>query len=317
MDPRLIPLNGLIALVRGDGLWPRALGDQGLRVHIFEAPVYTDEGNIAADAILYRLDPPLLVLAECKGGRNIDAQQGRRYLAAGSAGVFAAGSLPPGLRNRDDARIVAVFVGNETHRGDLEASMIQHEIQAPLLTVGSDRARLTEVEAGLGIESFDVAHQAGLPPGRFPIDQHSSIEEIQELAAPILVATQAREEEVVDVEAICRDILPEWSVLGKEAQRGFISRVADAVRRLVGDELGIQFSYEPGTKASQPRVRILESPAASDPRGTPQSWQAQQRRAAKALGRQRRPQIEGQLELSLEDLAQAGGVGEDEGVPDE
>jgi hypothetical protein len=317
MDPRLIPLNGLIALVRGDGRWPRALGEQGLRVHIFEAPVYTDEGNITADAILYRLDPPLLVLAECKGGRNINAQQARRYMTANPAGVFAAGSLPPGLRNRDDAHIVAMFVGNETHRGDLEASMVQHEIQAPLLTVGSDHVRLTQVEAASGLETFDVPHQAGLPPARFPIDQDSPIEEIHELTAPILVAAQARQEETIDVEAICREILPEWSVLGREAQRGFISRVDDAVRRLVGGELGAQFSYEPGTKASHARVRIVESPAASDPRGTPQSWQAQQRRAAKALGRQRQPQIEGQIELSLEDLAQEGGVGEDEGVPDE
>lgn len=317
MDPRLIPLNGLIALVRGDGLWPRALGDQGLRVHIFEAPVYTEPQNITADAILYRLEPPLLVLAECKGGRNINAPQARGYLAADLAGVFAAGSLPPGLRKRDDAHVVAMFVGNEAYRGDLEASMVQHEIEAPLLTVGSDRARLTQVEVASGLEAFDVAHQAGLPPGRFPIDQHSPTEEIYELVAPILVAAQARQEELIDVEAICRDILPEWSVLGKEAQRSFIALVDDAVRRLASGELGAQFSYEPGTKASQARVRVLESPAASDPRGTPQSWQAQQRRAAKALGRQRQPQIEGQLELSLEDLAQAGGVGEDEGVPDE
>ena len=304
MDPRLIPLNGLIALVRGDGLWPHALGDQDLRVHIFEAPVYTDAGNITADAVLYRLDPPLLVLAECKGGRNVDAQQGSRYLVANPEGVFAAGSLPPALRNREDVPIVAMFVGNETHRGDLEASMVQHKIEAPLLTVSHDRARLTQLASGL--EAFDVRHQAGLPPARFPIDQHSPVEEIHELTAPILVAAQARQEETIDVEAICREILPEWSVLGKEAQRGFISRVDDAVRRLVGGELGTQFSYEPGTKASHARVRIVESPAASDPRGTPQSWQAQQRRAAKALGRKRQPQIEGQIELSLEDLGTGG-----------
>ncbi len=255
-------------------------------------------------------------LTECKGGRNVDAQQGSRYLLANPDGVFAAGSLPPALRNREDVRIVAMFAGNETHRGDLEASMVQHNIEAPLLTVGPDRARLTQVEGASGLEAFDVRHQAGLPPARFPIDQHSPAEEIHELTAPILVAAQARQEETIDVEAICREILPEWSVLGKEAQRGFISRVDDAVRRLVGGELGTQFSYEPGTKASHARVRIVESPAASDPRGTPQSWQAQQRRAAKALGRKRQPQIEGQIELSLEDLAQEGGIGEDEGTPD-
>ncbi len=317
MDPRLTPLNGLIALVRGDGLWPRSLGEQGLRVHIFEAPVYTDEGNITADAILYRLDPPLLVLAECKGGRNVDAQQGRRYLIATREGVFGAGSLPPDLRTYAEIPIVAMFVGNETHRGDLEASMDQHDIQAPLLTIGPDCARLTHVEAASRLSTFDLSHQAGLPPARFPIDQHSPTEEIHELTIPILVAAQARQEEAVDVEAVCRELLPEWAVLGKEARRSFVSRVDDALCRLLEGDFGAQFRYEPGTRASQARIRILETPAASDPRGTPQSWQAQQRRAAKALGRRRRPPIEGQLALSLEDLAQAGGVGEDEGVSDE
>src|SRR5664280_2811734 len=146
MDPRMIPLNGLIALARGDGLWPRPLGDQGLQIHLFEAPVFTEVGNITADAVLYRLESPLVVLAECKGGRNVSALQARRYLSANVEGIFAAGSLPSTLRDRDDTRVIAVFVGNETHRSDLEASMTQHQIQAPLLTVGRDGARLTGVE---------------------------------------------------------------------------------------------------------------------------------------------------------------------------
>jgi hypothetical protein len=208
MDPRLIPLNGLIALIRGDGLWPCALGDQGLRIHIFEAPVFTDAGNVTADALLYRLDAPLLVLAECKGGRNVDGEQARRYLTADRDGVLAAGSLPPALRDRSDTRVAVVFVGNEIHRGDLEASQVQHEIQAPLLTVGPHSARLTGVETSSGLEAFDLVHQAGLPPARFPIDHQSPAEEICEVIAPILVAAQARREEIVDVEAVCREVLP-------------------------------------------------------------------------------------------------------------
>jgi hypothetical protein len=316
MDPRLIPLNGLIALARGDGLWPRPLGDQGLQIHLFEAPVFTEVGNITADAVLYRLESPLVVLAECKGGRNVSALQARRYLSANVEGIFAAGSLPSTLRDRDDTRVIAVFVGNETHRSDLEASMTQHRIQAPLLTVGRDGARLTGVEPSSTLDASELAHQGGLPPARFPIDQLSPAEEIRELVVPSLVAAQARQDEIVDVEALCREVLPEWSLLGKEAQREFRARVDDVVRRLAEGDFGAHFRYEPGTKASQPRIRVLDTPAASDPRGTPQGWQAQQRRAARALGRQR-PQIEGQLALSLEDLAQAGGLGGEEGVPDE
>lgn len=220
------------------------------------------------------------------------------------------------LRDRDDTRVIAVFVGNETHRSDLEASMTQHRIQAPLLTVGRDGARLTGVEPSSTLDASELAHQGGLPPARFPIDQLSPAEEIRELVVPSLVAAQARQDEIVDVEALCREVLPEWSLLGKEAQREFRARVDDVVRRLAEGDFGAHFRYEPGTKASQPRIRVLDTPAASDPRGTPQGWQAQQRRAARALGRQR-PQIEGQLAPSLEDLAQAGGLGGEEGVPDE
>jgi hypothetical protein len=256
------------------------------------------------------------VLAECKGGRNVSALQARRYLSANVEGIFAAGSLPSTLRDRDDTRVIAVFVGNEAHRSDLEASMTQHQIQAPLLTVGRDGARLTGVEPSSTLDAFELAHQGGLPPARFPIDQLSPAEEIRELVVPSLVAAQARQDEIVDVEALCREVLPEWSLLGKEAQREFRARVDDVVRRLAEGDFGAHFRYEPGTKASQPRIRVLDTPAASDPRGTPQGWQAQQRRAARALGRQR-PQIEGQLALSLEDLAQAGGLGGEEGVPDE
>ncbi len=316
MDPRLIPLNGLIALVRGDGLWPRPLGDQGLSIHLFEAPVFTEVGNITADAVIYRLDRPLVVLAECKGGRNISAQQARRYLTANSQGVFAAGSLPSALRGMEGVRVDALFVGSEPHRSDLEASMAQHEIKAPLLTVGSGRVRLTGVEGCSALGAFDLVHEAGLPPARFPIDVSSPAEEIRELVVAILVAAQARQQVIVDVDGVCRELLPDWPLLGSEAQREFSSRVDDVMRLLAKGDLGAQFSYEPGTKASKPRVRVAETPAASDPRGTPQGWQAQQRRAARALGRQR-PKIEGQLELSLDDLAQAGGLGGEEGIPDE
>jgi hypothetical protein len=310
MDERLIPLNGLIALTRGDGHWQRALGEMGLRIHLFEAPVFTPEGNIVADVLIYRVDPPLVLLAECKSGRHIKPVQAGRYLAAEENGIFSAGSLPPALRGKG-TQVTACFAGNEDHRCDLEASMAQHEIQAPLLTVGDGCARLTGVDSLGSLHSFDVRHNSGLPPARFPIDHNSELEEIRELVVPVLIAAQARQEEFVDVESVCRDLLPEWPVVGNQAQRSFRRRVDDVLRRLAAGEFGDQLIYEPGTKATQARVRITVTPAATDPRGTPQSWQARQRRAARALGRQRAP-IEGQLAFSLEDLADAGGVGEDQ-----
>jgi hypothetical protein len=321
MDPRLIPLNGLIALVRGDGLWPCALGEQGLRIHLFEAPAFSARGNVTIDALLYRNDPPLVLLCECKGGRNVKTEQASRYLAVQSPGIFAAGSLPPSLRGGTQIEVATVFVGNEASRGDLETSLGHCEIEAPLLTVGPGRARLTDLPAALALNEFDIDHRASLPPARFPIDQHSPAEEVRELVVPIVVAAQARQQEAIDAEAVCRELLPEWPVIGNEARRAFCSRVEDVMRRLAEGELGDQLAYEPGTKASGSRIRIVETPASADPRGTSQSWQARQRRAARALGRLRQP-IEGQLvfaldEEALEDLAQEGGVGDPEELDDQ
>ncbi len=276
---------------------------------MFEAPVFTIRGNITADAILYRPDPPLIVLAECKGGRSLQEEQARRCLVAESKGMFSGGSLPPVLRGPTPIPTAALFVGNEDHRPDLEAALSRIDLLAPLLTVSDKGARLIGCDDTHPLDGFEIAHDAGLPPARFPIDHHSPSEEIRELVAPILICAQARREELVDVEHVCRELLPEWSAVGNEARSVFRSRVDDVLRRLADSLLGEQLAYEPATKATPARVRITETPAASDPRGTPQSWQARQRRAAQALGRQR-PRIEGQLEISLEDLAQTGGVGD-------
>ncbi|HEX7290087.1 MAG TPA: hypothetical protein VF250_03075, partial [Conexibacter sp.] len=92
MDERLIPINGLIALLRGEGRWPGLLGDQGLRRHRLEVPVSTPRGDFRADALLYRRDPDLVLLVEAKSGRNIDAAQAEKYVAADATWLRRAGA---------------------------------------------------------------------------------------------------------------------------------------------------------------------------------------------------------------------------------
>jgi hypothetical protein len=41
VDERLIPINGLIALLRGEGGWPALLREQGFRRHQLEVPAST------------------------------------------------------------------------------------------------------------------------------------------------------------------------------------------------------------------------------------------------------------------------------------
>ena len=67
-----------------------------------------------------------------------------------------------------------------------------------------------------------------------------------------------------------------------------------------------QFRLEPGGSNRGSRLVIESTPAKKDPRGRTQAWQAQQRRASRALRRRPQPAIEGQT--SIYDLAEEGGL---------
>ncbi len=75
MDERLIPINGLLALLRGEGGWPALLCEQGFHRHQLEVPISTRLGDVRADVLMYRRSPDLILLCECKGGRNLEEEQ--------------------------------------------------------------------------------------------------------------------------------------------------------------------------------------------------------------------------------------------------
>ncbi len=73
MDKRLVPLNGLIALLsNSDDKWPKFLRDQGWHRHQFEVKIASSLGNLRADGVIFRLAPNVILLCEAKSGRNID-----------------------------------------------------------------------------------------------------------------------------------------------------------------------------------------------------------------------------------------------------
>lgn len=311
MDDRLIPINGLIALLRGDGGWPGTLGEAGFKRHQLEVPINTPKGDIRADALIYRETPALILLSECKSGGNIDADQAGKYLSADLSWLKRTGAVPPALKRTDGAQVGVLFVGRDEHRADLERGLVELEINVPLLTVGGHRIRLSGAGETSGLDDFSLDHDRGLPPGRLPIDHQSDDAEILELLIPQIVAAQAKLEDLVGIEMICSRILPEWAVLSHGAQNQFIGRVAQLLSALEAGDFKGQIRYErlrqPGTRG---RLHILDSPAKRDPRGRTQAFQAQQRRGQAVLGRKgRRASLPGQI--SLDELAEEAGLADD------
>jgi hypothetical protein len=139
-----------------------------------------------------------------------------------------------------------------------------------------------------------------------PIDHQSPGEKIRELLIPKLVAAAARREDYVEVEHVCRELLPEWAILSQGGKRDFARKIEQILRAAAASDLRDSYRFEPASAQIGARVVIYATPAGLDPRGATQSWQAQQRKAASALGRTRVSTIEGQL--SLEDLAGGGGL---------
>jgi hypothetical protein len=299
VDSRLIPLNGVVALLRNEPSWFSALADQGFRLHLIEADVQSTPAVIRADVIFYRRDPDLIILCECKSGKNIQPRQARSYVAADFAGLRQRGTNPGHLPA--GTPVQAVFAGLEPERDALVESMQREGIEAPLLTIGPGRACL-EIAGVTGMEEFDVEdRRAGLPPMRFRIDADSPSTEIKELVVPEIVAAQSRGDEFIDLNGLAQDLLLDWAALGLPAQRGFVKRLKDAGRELAQDGMRGDISVESGNNIA-PRITILRRMVERDPRGAPQAWQAQARRAAQALGRGDGPAAEAPAQMSLDDL---------------
>lgn len=256
--------------------------------------------------VMYRRDPDLVVLAECKSGKNLQEAQARAYQAADADSLRRAGTLPRAFAKDAVVPVVALFVALESHRADVESCMAHLGVRSPLLTVGRERVRLSGTDGVAGLSDFDLVGEYGNPPARIPIDYQSPEDETKELVVPRLMAATARREEYVEVNELCRDLLPEWCILSHSGRREFIRRIEQILRGVCASDLKEYCRFEPQSNQIPSRVVILGTPAALDPRGATQAWQARQRRAAKLLGRTRTPHVEGQL--SLDDLAGAGGL---------
>ena len=307
MDERLIPINGLIALLRGDGGWPPLLREQGFQRHQLEVPISTSLGDIRADALIYRRAPDLIVLCEAKSGRNLEEKQARKYAAADFRSLRRTGAVPLAFKRTGEVPVRTLFVGREKHRAELEAGLGHLKIEAPLLTLSAERVRLSGTSGIQGLEDCDVQHDGGPPPARIAVDHQSPDRDLLDVLIPSLIAAQARNEDIVAVETLAEGLLAEWSILSHGGRGSFIARLAKLLESLAAGDMRGQFRYERMREPHQQgRIILLSTPARHDPRGRTRAWQAQQSRAENALQRRAAPATVAQL--SLDELAEQGGL---------
>lgn len=299
MDVRLRPLNGLLALLRPDGAWFHNLADQGFRLHSIELPVQGSGGLVRADAVIYRQDPDLIVLCECKSGRNLDEEQARRYAAATYTALRRGAALPSVFRGQ--VAVNTMYVVLDDYRAEIEVCLQTWGIDAPVLSIGSGFVRL-DGDMPDGLASFvERDPSKRWPPARIRVDHQSPINEIMELLAQRIASAQARRQQVLDLQEVAKAIYPAWDVLSPTGRRDLTRRLVEAGEAFAKGALRGAIFVERGNEVA-PRITILRTPADADPRGMPQAWQGQARRLAEDLGRGSAPVPEETRQLSLDDL---------------
>lgn len=289
----------MLALLRKDGAWFHNLADQGFRLHSIELPVQSPEGLVRADAVIYRQDPDLIVLCECKSGRNLEKKQARRYEAANYQALRRAASMPAVFAG--EAPVATMYVVLDEAREAIEATLQVWEIEAPVLSIGRGFVRLDGAIPD-GLEAFvENDPRRRWPPARIRVDHQSPINEILELLAQRIASAQARHQDVLDLQDVAARIYPAWPVLSPTGRRELIRRLVEAGDRLSKSALRGSIRVERGNEVA-PRIVILRSPANADPRGMPQAWQAEARHVGSDLGRGSAPVPEDRRQLSLDDL---------------
>lgn len=300
MDPRLLPLNAVLALVHADGTWFHDLAEQGFRLHAIELKVHSSAGIAVTDAVVYRREPDLVLLCEGKSGRNVEAAQARKYAAADAAALRRSGALP--VEVAQDATVSPLFVVRDEVRADIEAGLRDCGVAALVLSIGRGVARL-DGPCPAGLEAFDRRDASKRwPPGRVRADHQSPIEELAELLAQQIGAAQARRLSVLDLEEAAARIYRLWPQLSLSGRRDFVRRLKDCARHLANNALKGAIRLEPGSSDVPARILIERTPADRDARGMPQAWQAQSRHLAADLGRGGEPTVEEDPQLSLDDL---------------
>jgi hypothetical protein len=304
LEPRLVPLNAVIALIRGHGGWPNAFEGDGLDVRWLEVPVTTSEGVVTVDVLAYSTKHDLLVPIEVKSGANADEEQARKYANMTAEDVLRLATVT-GTRAGKTA-IEPMYVALKENEARIALGLEKAGLSCPVLVIDTGGAEL-KCEPDHQLSPFVVALPSP-PPAVVPIDAESPPERYLELAIAHIVARAASGERSISLDSVLEAINPYWTVT-HDAVRGQIrTKARGALKEACEGEFKGNFTLEM-TSAGHAIIQVLKTPADYDPRGRSQGWQAMQKKAERALRRKaRRKVIPGQV--SFEDLGREAEAGE-------
>ena len=304
MEPRLVPLNAAIALMRGHGGWPKAFEPDDLDLRWLEVPVTTREGLVTVDVLAYSPTLDLLVPSEVKSGPNIDEVQARKYASMTPEDVLRLVTVSGARTQRTG--IEPMYVVLAEHRDRALMGLGNAGLDCPILSIGSDGAEL-HTSSQHRLSSFQADLQSP-PPTVIPLDAESPADRYLELAIANVVARAASGEKSISLDSVLEAINPYWPNTHDNVRGLVKARARDALKRAFEGEFKENFALE-STSSGHAIIQVLRTPADYDPRGRSQGWQAMQKKAERALRRKPRARVlPGQV--SFEELGREAEAGE-------
>ena len=301
MEKRLLPVNGLIGLVRRDGLNPLALAQAGFELVGLEVPCVTPEGNAAINVVLANPDAGHIAASESKCGSNVEVDQAKRYQVLDARTVVRSAFVT--LRRRVDLTLEVIYVGLAEHMDRMLLSLCEAGVSFPMITVSRSQITLENRDAASelirGALSTPITLTA--PPASYiPFDHESDLETIRPHVRATLVAGLAQRAPMMSFTGITEHAAPHYVLYSTTTRSRLRRRVADAAREVANSDPSI-FDFHPTVGNHEGYVKFLRTPEENDPRGRTQAYQGLARTARRT---RRRPEIPGQGSL-LDELDKA------------
>jgi len=316
LEPRLIPVNAVIALCTPGDVYPATLAAAGYRVTGVEVPSPAGEGTVVIDAVLFNAVHNDVLAAEAKSGANVDEAQAKKYGALAADDVVRASSI--NVVEKGPRSLQPVYVCLAEHVERVLRGLGKAEVAFPVLAVGIDQ--VTHHGAAFGDSTLDLAfHEPvsvpGFPPRFIPVDPESSDEEFDRTVMPALVRMLSREREQISGAALAEEGIQHLVLYGKRARNQIISKVEAAARR-AAERDPATFEYNGRTANRDAIVRFVRAPEATARQGRTQVYQAIARAAGKPVRRSTSSDQMALFDELIDELDEAGdadGDGADDG----
>ena len=276
MEPRLLPLNVLIALCSNPGmLYPTTLLDNGYQLEGIEVPVTWRDDEVVADAVMFQSERNMALAGEAKSGSNIDVDQARRYKRLEVDAVIQSASIS--IKTPGDKDVQPLYCCPSDNADRILMGLEAAELSCPVLAfndVSIENRGGTFMDRALQDAFREPVRTSGPPPRIVFLDEDSPVESFEKPVMTALVAAISWQRSQISIPVLAERSLEHLAIYGKPARTRLVKKV-DAATRAISERADDWFEYQPRTeRRGYAMVRFLRSPEDVARQGRTQAYQA-------------------------------------------